>query len=144
MEGDWCILDWENDAIYEFDKKGVYDFGINGFLCIRCKSADMYPEKLPARVGGVCTAELEYVKHINFKCQEGKFTFTLPDDNLTGRYIGIIHRGNYLKLKMGYNTYETISYPCIFPLYNFLCSNECEGMVDSEVTDIVIYEKKTD
>ncbi|MBQ8541402.1 MAG: hypothetical protein IJ435_08020 [Clostridia bacterium] len=145
LEGDWCVLDWENDNIYDFDKKGVYDFGINGFLCIKRKTADVYTERLPVRVGGMLTKELEYVQSLEFARDKNKFSFTLPEESLSGKYIDFSVGGNYLSVKMGYNRYESITHPFLFPLYDFLCGSECEGDVgDGELHEIFIYEIKKD
>lgn len=145
LEGDWCIADWESDSLYDFDKKGVYTFNRYGFLCIRRKTADMYTEKLPVRVGKVLTKELEYVREVKFTVGDGKFQFKLPEESLSGKYIEFSVGGNYLNVKMGYNRHESITHPFLFPLYDFLCGNECEGNVgDGEIRGIFICEIKKD
>lgn len=143
LEGDWCISDWESDCLYDFDKKGVYAFNWYGFLCIRRKTADMYTEKLPVRIGNVLTKELEYVCEVKFSVEGSEFRFKLPEESLSGKYIRFSVGGNYLNVKMGYNRYESITHPFLFPLYDFLCGNECEGDVgDGEISGIFIYEIK--
>lgn len=142
LDGDWCIEDWERDAVYDFDKKGVYTIYNGGFLCIRRKRLDVYTEQLPARVGGVLTNELERVQSLDFEQDGGRFSFTLPEESLSGKYIEFSASCDCLHVKMGYNGYECISEPCIFPLYDFLCGTECTGEAyQGKLCGIYILEK---
>lgn len=142
LEGDWCIADWENNVLYDFEKKAVYTIYPDGFLCIKRKTADMYTEPLPIRVGGVLTKELKTTSSVRFRQEGESFTFTLPEEALSGKYICFSTSGSYISVKMGYNRYDCISSPCVYPLYDFLCGSVCEGVTDGGVlTDISIMEK---
>lgn len=126
-EGDRCVYDWENDVMYEFDKKGTYTIFPGGFLCIVKRTEAMYPEPLPVRVCGVLTGELEEVEKLSFSEEGGKVRFTLPEESLSGKYVQIEAEGGYISVKMGYNRYESVMGAYVFPLYDFLCGNECEA-----------------
>lgn len=145
LEDNWCVLDWEKDAVYDFDKKKAYDFTCGGFLWIKRKKADMYSEKLPVKVGGVLTAPLECTKKVDFTQEDNRFYFTLPEESLTGKHVEISHNGEYMALKMGYNKYESICNSHLFPLFDFLCGEKCEGIVfGGSVSEIAVYEKTID
>lgn len=137
-EGDWVVYDWERDVLCDFEKKATYTFMPESFLCLVKKEGAMYPEPLSVKVGGVLTKELEKAEEIEFTCDGNKFTFTLPEESLSGKYIAFSTEGNYMSVKMGYKRHEGIDKPCIFPLYDFLCGQRCEGEVDGKLLEICI------
>ncbi len=129
LEGDWCIEDWERDAVYDFDKKGVYNIQEGSFLCIRRKKEGIYTDDLPLRVGGVLTHEVETVKTLEWCEDEGKIKVVLPNEGLGGKYIMFDAECDCLRIKLGYNEYECISKPMLFPLYDFLCGEACTAEI---------------
>lgn len=137
MTGEWAIYDWERDIVYDFEPKRAYTFSPESFLCLIKKEGAMYPEPLGIKAGGVITKELEVVETLPFKEEGGKFAFTLPAEGLSGKYIELAGDGGYVAVKLGYNQYKTLT-RAVYPLYDFLCGQECLGEVDGEITEIRI------
>ncbi|MBQ6796262.1 MAG: hypothetical protein IJO83_09015 [Clostridia bacterium] len=137
MPGEWAIYDWERDIVYDFEPKRTYTFPPESFLCLVKKEGAMYPEPLGIKAGGVITKELEVAETIPYKEEGGKFTFTLPGEGLSGKYIELAGDGGYVAVKLGYNQYKTLT-RAVYPLYDFLCGQECRGETDGKITEIRI------
>ncbi len=140
IEGDWALYDWEKDALCDFEPHRTYTFSPESFMCLVKKNNSVYTEKLSAKVGGVLTKELEEEKKLEFIKEGNKFAFTLPEESLSGKYIRFSTMGNYMSVKMGYNKCESISAPFVFPLYDFLCGQKCEG--EGELIEISLLKEK--
>lgn len=137
MSDDWAIYDWERDVIYDFEPKRTYTFSPESFLCLVKKEGAMYPEPLGVKAGGIITKELEVAETVPFKAENGTFTFTLPAEGLSGKYIELVKTGSYMAVKLGYNQHKTVT-EAVYPLYDFLCGQECLGEVDGELLEIRI------
>ncbi|MBQ8002596.1 MAG: hypothetical protein IJ297_04050 [Clostridia bacterium] len=143
MDGEWCICDWENGAIYDMDTKKTYNFNPYSFLCIKRKDKDIYTDNLPVRVGQVVIGDWEEDGEIAFVQNEDGVTFSLPADALGGKCVCIEGDWQYLKVKLGYNEYEFLAGGCVLPLYEFLAGAQCTVNIYKGKIDKVVLLKKS-
>lgn len=139
---DWVIYDWEKGEVCDFEKK-TYTFYPKSFLCIRKRTADMYPEVLPVRVGGVVSGEYEVEKTLKFEREGNVVKVMLPEEDLAGKCIEFAGDTGYVKIKLGYNEYSFNYDGKVLPLYEFLCGVNCIAQeYEGKIEEIRILKKQ--
>lgn len=143
FEGEWCVYDYENDELYDFDKKTTYTIYPKGFLCVLKKDASMYTDKLPVRVGGVVTWDFEECGNIVFEQRDNKYAFYLPDEPLADKALLVETNAEHIKAKLSSMEHILPEKPHIAPLFDFQRDGGCLiEAIGGEIEKIVLITKK--